>query len=91
MPKFNLEFFKPLILNFAYIHSKRRKLGMFKILFRKCQICLPKQSKFATNSPDFFLFNFWLRDMSRDHNETLRHKKTSRFTFQGKILLLHVS
>ena len=29
MPKFNLELFKTLILNFAYIHSKRRKLGMF--------------------------------------------------------------
>ena len=28
MPKFNLEFFKTLVLNFAYIHSKRRKLGM---------------------------------------------------------------
>ena len=36
MPKFNLELFKTLILNFAYIHSKRRKLGMF-ILFQKCQ------------------------------------------------------
>ena len=36
MPKFNLELFKTLILNFAYIHSKRRKLGMF-ILFQKCK------------------------------------------------------
>ena len=33
MPKFNLELFKTLILNFAYIHSKRRKLDMF-ILFQ---------------------------------------------------------
>ena len=32
MPKFNPELFKTLISNFAYIHSKRRKLGMF-ILF----------------------------------------------------------
>ena len=47
MPKFNLELFKTLILNFAYIHSKRRKLGMF-ILFQKCK---SKQSNFATNSP----------------------------------------
>ena len=36
MPKFNLELSKILILNFAYIHSKRRKLGM-SILFQKCQ------------------------------------------------------
>ena len=26
--KFNLELFKIFILNFAYIHSKRRKLGI---------------------------------------------------------------
>ena len=36
MPKFNLELFKTLILNYAYIHSKHRKLGMF-ILFQKYQ------------------------------------------------------
>ena len=36
MPKFNLELFKTLILNFAYINSKRTKLGMF-ILFQKCR------------------------------------------------------
>ena len=36
MHKFNLEIFKTLILNFAYIHSKRRKFGTF-ILFQKCQ------------------------------------------------------
>ena len=87
MPRFNLELFKPLILNFAYIHSKRRKLGMLKILFQKCQICLSKLSKFATNSPNSFIFNFWLREMSRDHNETLRHKKTSRFTCGEKFIL----
>ena len=87
MPRFNLELFKPLILNFAYIHSKRRKLGMLKILFQKCQICLSKLSKFATNSPNSFIFNFWLREMSRDHNETLRHKKTSRFTFGERFIL----
>ena len=33
MPKFNLELFKTLILNFECIHSKRWKLGMF-ILFQ---------------------------------------------------------
>ena len=36
MHKFNLEIFKTLILNFAYINSKRRKFGTF-ILFQKCQ------------------------------------------------------
>ena len=36
MPKFNLELFKTLIFNFAYVLSKRRKLDMF-ILFQKRQ------------------------------------------------------
>ena len=40
MTKFNLELFKILILKFEYIHSKRRKLGMF-ILFLKCQFVYP--------------------------------------------------
>ena len=39
MPKFNLELFKTLILNFVFIHSKRRKLGMFT-LFQKYQFVL---------------------------------------------------
>ena len=46
MPKFNLELFKTLILNFAYIHSKRRKLGMF-IFFQKYQFV----SRNNVNSP----------------------------------------
>ena len=62
-PNFNLELFKTSILNFAYIHSKRRKLGMF-ILFQKFHFFLLKRSKFATNSLISFIFNFW----SRDHN-----------------------
>ena len=41
MSKFNLQLLKTWILNFAHVHSKGRKLGMF-ILF---------QSKFPTNSP----------------------------------------
>ena len=41
MSKFNLQLLKTWILNFAHIHSKGSKLGMF-ILF---------QSKFPTNSP----------------------------------------
>ena len=47
-------------------------------------ICLSKQSKFATNSPTSIIFNFWSRDMSLDHNKTLRHKKISRFSFGEK-------
>ena len=38
--QFNLELFKTLILNFVYIHSKRRKLDMF-ILFQKCEFVYP--------------------------------------------------
>ena len=41
-PKFNIELFKTLILNFAYIHSKRRKLGMF-IFFEKFQLVYPNK------------------------------------------------
>ena len=63
MPKFNLELFKTLILNFAHIHSKRRKLGIF-IFFQKCQFVYPNK----VNSPIFYVFNFWSRVMSRDHN-----------------------
>ena len=60
MPRFNLELFKPLILNFAYIHSKRRKLGMLKILFQKCQICLSKLSKLPPirQIPSFSIFGY---------------------------------
>ena len=67
MPKSNLELFKTLILNFAYIHSKRKK-GMYVYLFSEMPICLSKQSKFAIISPITFIFSFWSRDMSRDHN-----------------------
>ena len=51
MSKFNLELFKTLILNFAYIHSKRRKLGIFN-LFQKCQFVYLKQ----VNSPPIHQF-----------------------------------
>ena len=77
---FNLELFKTLILNFAYIHSQTRKLGMF-ILFQQCHFVYPNK----VNSPISFIFNFWSRDKSRFHNKTSRHKKTSRFTFEEKI------
>ena len=63
MPKFNLELFETLLLNFAYIHSKRRKLGMI-ILFEKYQFVYRNK----VNSPSSFIFNFWSRDRSRDHN-----------------------
>ena len=46
MPKFNLELSKTLISNFAYIHSKRRKLSVV-ILFHKCQFVYPNK----VNSP----------------------------------------
>ena len=42
MPKFDLELFKTLIFNFAYIHSKRRKFGLF-ILFYKFQVVYPNK------------------------------------------------
>ena len=42
----NLQLFNTLISNFAYIHSKRRKLGMF-ILFQKSQFVYPNN----VNSP----------------------------------------
>ena len=57
MPKFNVELFKTLILNFWYIHSKLRKIGMF-IHFQKCKfVCpnkvnLPPISQFSS----FFIF-----------------------------------
>ena len=53
--KFNLELFKTLVGNFAHIHSKSRKLGMF-IFFPKMSICLSKQSKFATKRIYFIFF-----------------------------------
>ena len=46
MPNFNLELFKTLILNFEYIHSKRKKFCMF-IVFQKCQFVYPNKA----NSP----------------------------------------
>ena len=60
MPKFYLELFKTLILEFVYIHSKRRKLGMF-ILFQKCQFFLSKQNRLDTNSPISFIFNLIIK------------------------------
>ena len=55
MPKFNLELFKTLISNFAYIHSKRRKLSMFT-LFQKYQFAYRNKSELANNSPISFIF-----------------------------------
>ena len=46
MPKFDLELFKSLILNFGYFHSKRRKLGMI-IRCQKRQSTYPNK----VNSP----------------------------------------
>jgi len=61
MPKFNIELLKTLILNFAYIIPN--VIGMF-ILFQKYQFVYRNK----VNSPISFIFNFWSRDMSRDHS-----------------------
>ena len=55
MPKFNLELFKTLISNFAYI--QRKKLSMFT-LFQKYQFAYRNKSELATNWPISFLFIF---------------------------------
>ena len=75
MPKFNLELFKNWTLNFAYIHSKRRKKDMFTF-YQKRQFIYP--NKVIINSPPSlisFIFNFWSSSMLRGYNETLLHKK----------------
>ena len=60
----NLELFNTLILNFAYIRSKRAKLGVF-IFYEKSQFIYPNK----VNSPIPFIFNFWSRNMPLcDHN-----------------------
>ena len=51
MPKFNLELSKNLIWNFAYIHSKRRKLDLF-MFFQKYQFVSRKN----VNSPQIRQF-----------------------------------
>ena len=53
----NLELFNTLILNFAYILSKRGKLGMF-IFHEKSHFIYPNK----VNSPVPFIFNFWSRN-----------------------------
>ena len=57
MPKYNLELFKTLILNFAHIHSERRKLGMF-ILFPKYQFIYPNKVNLPQihQFPSFLIF-----------------------------------
>ena len=55
MPKFNLELFKTLISNFAYI--QRKKLSMFT-LFQKYQFAYRNKSELATNWPISFIFIF---------------------------------
>ena len=66
MPKFNLELFKTVILNFAYIHSKRRKLGMF-IFLQKYQFVYRNEVN-CQQFANFLHFQFWSRFMSRDHS-----------------------
>ena len=49
MPKYNLELFKILILNFAYLRSKRREKWMFT-LFQKHQFISPLIRQFLSFS-----------------------------------------
>ena len=73
MSKFNLQLLKTWILNFAHIHSKGSKLGMF-ILF---------QSKFPTNSPISHRFptNWLIPYLNVETQELLK------IYFWGKIIL----
>ena len=46
-------------------------------------IYLSKQSKLATNFPISFIFNFWSRDMLRDHN--FKAQEDLKIYFRGKL------
>ena len=77
MSKFNLQLLKTRILNFAHVHSKGRKLGMF-ILF---------ESKFPTNSPISHRFptNWPVSIFKRSDT------RTPQDLLLGKIVLFEVS
>ena len=64
MPIFYLELFKTLILNFGYINSKHRKLGMF--ILTEIPIYLSQTRQIRHQFPLFSIFKS--RDMSRVHN-----------------------
>ena len=49
---------------------------------------ISEQSRFVTNSPVSFIFNFWSRDMSLDYDETLKHNEISRLTFVENFILV---
>ena len=81
MSKFNLELFKTLILNFACIHSKRRKLGMF-ILFQKCQFIYRNKviSPPIRQFPSFSIFGhvtIFKRQGSRKPQDLLLEKSST--------------
>ena len=63
MPKVNLQLFETLIFNFAYIHSKRRKLAMF-ILFQKCNWFI-ETKKFRHQFANFLHFQFLVTIIKR--------------------------
>ena len=48
--------------------SRRHKIVKCVYLLSEMTICLSKQSKFATNAPISFIFNFWSPVTSRGHN-----------------------
>ena len=80
MPQINLELLKSLILNFAYIHSKRRKLGKL-IHFQKCRFVYPNK----VNSPPIGRFRTF---SIVGHVTIIKRKGTSRFTFGKKKIIL---
>ena len=66
-PKFSFELFKTLILNFACIRSKSRKLLSVLILYQNTPILFIEIKKIHHRFAYFF--HFCPRDMSRDHNQ----------------------
>jgi len=88
MTWFNHELFKTLILNFAHIHSKRRKLGMF-IFYVKSKFNNPNKvnKPRIRQFPSFSIFGH----VTSHYNQALRCKKTSRFTFGENFILFLVS
>ena len=86
MPKFNLELFKTLVLNFVYIQSKRRKLGTF-ILFQKCQFVYKNKvnSPPIRQYPSFSIFGHVTCQVTIIERQAQENPK---FYFLGKIIFV---
>ena len=78
MPKLNLELFKTLILNFANILSKRKKLGK-SILFQKCQFVNPNKvnSSPIRSFPSFSIFGPVKCQRKRGSIQTKQQKRNN--------------